>query len=188
MHVIGGVGGAFHLGDLQFALDLAHGDDGLDEVDADIVGHLINITAEPFGTLDLRVGTIGRQDMDLTALGDGLLKVFTKFVEVAAVGDADAVALFLQRGQGTAPDDIVDGDFDAEENLIARLKVDDTNQVGMVEAEVIGEVAVLAVDIGVVGIVEGGLVVGREEGDALRNHFLQGGATATINVFIEHNG
>ena len=56
----------------------------------------------------------------------------------------------------------------------------------MFEAEEIGKIAVLTIDIGVVGIVEGCLVVGREEGDALRNHLFQCGATATVNVFCEH--
>ena len=56
----------------------------------------------------------------------------------------------------------------------------------MVEAKIIGEVAVLTVDVGVVRVVEGRFVVGREEGNALRNHFLQCGTTATVNVFCEH--
>ncbi len=56
----------------------------------------------------------------------------------------------------------------------------------MVEAEEIREVAVLTVDVGVVRVVEGSLVVGREEGDALRELFFQRGATATVNVFCEH--
>ncbi len=56
----------------------------------------------------------------------------------------------------------------------------------MIEAEEIGEVAVLTIDVGVVGLVEGRFVVGREEGNALRDHFFQCGATATVNVFCKH--
>ena len=96
VHVVSGVGGAFHLGDFEFALHLTHGDDGLDEFEADKVLHLINIAIQPFGALNLSVGAISRQDMDLATFGDGLLDVLAKAVEVAAVGDADAVALFLQ--------------------------------------------------------------------------------------------
>ena len=138
--------------------------------------------------MNLRVGTIGGQYVNLATFGDGLLEILAKLVEIAAIGDADAVALFLQRGQGAAPNHIIDGDLHTEEDFLARLKVDDTDQVGMVEAEEIGEIAVLTVDVGVVGIVEGRLVVGREEGDALRDHFFQCGTTATVNVFIEHIG
>ena len=58
----------------------------------------------------------------------------------------------------------------------------------MVEAEEIGKITILAVDIGVVRVIEGSLVVGREEGDTLRDHLFQCGATATVNVFIEHIG
>ena len=126
--------------------------------------------------------------MDLTAFGYGLLQIFAEFVKVAAVGDADAVALLLQRGQGTTPNHVVDGHIHAEEDLFAAFKVDDADQIGMVEAEEIGEIAVLTIDVCVVRIVEGRFVVGREEGDALRDHFFQGGATATVNVFIEHIG
>jgi hypothetical protein len=56
----------------------------------------------------------------------------------------------------------------------------------VVEAKEIGEIAVLTIDVGVVRIVEGCFVVGREEGNALRDHFFQCGATATVNVFVEH--
>ena len=96
MHVICGVGGTFHLGDLQFALHLAHGDDGFDELQADEFRHLVDIAVEPVGTLDLRVASIGGQHVDLSSLGDGLLQILTETVEVAAIGDADAIALFLQ--------------------------------------------------------------------------------------------
>ena len=104
--------------------------------------------------------------MDLTALGDGLLEVFAKLVEVAAVNDTNALALFLQRRQGATPDHIIDGDVNAKENFVASLKVDDTDHIRMIEAEEIGEVAVLTVDISIVGIVERSLVIGREESDA----------------------
>ena len=114
------------------------------------------------------------------------MEIFAKLIEIAAIGDADAVALFLQRGQGAAPNHIVDGDLYAEEDFLARLKVDDADQIGVIEAEEIGEVAVLTVDVGVVRVIEGRFVVGGEEGNALRNHFLQCGATATVNVFCKH--
>jgi hypothetical protein len=57
----------------------------------------------------------------------------------------------------------------------------------VVQTKVIGEIAVLAIDIGVVGIVEGGFVVGWEKGNAMVQHLFQGGSATTINVFIEHD-
>ena len=186
VHVIGGVGGPFHLGDLEFALDLAHGDDGLDEVEADIVGHLVEVAVQPLGHLDLRVGPVSGQDVDLASLGQGLLNIVAEAVEVAAVGDADAVALFLKRGERSAPNHVVDGDLHTEEDLFAGLEIDDAHQVGMVQPEVVGEVAVLTVDIGVVRVVERSFVVGGEEGDAFVEHLFQCGSAAGIYVFIEH--
>ena len=96
VHVIGCVGGTLHLGDFEFALHLTHGDDRLDEFEAGIFSYLINRAAEPFGTLDFGVATIGGQHVNLASFGDGLLQIFAKLVKVAAVGDADTVALFLQ--------------------------------------------------------------------------------------------
>ena len=45
----------------------------------------------------------------------------------------------------------------------------------------------MPIDIRVVRVVEGGFVVGREEGDARVDHFFQGGSAASIYVFIEHD-
>ena len=95
--------------------------------------------------------------------------------------------MFFERRQWAAPNHIVYGDINTEEDFFARLKVDNAHQIGMIETEEIGEVAVLAVDLGVVERVEGCFVVGGEEGDTLRNHLFQGGATATVNVFCKHS-
>ena len=186
MHIVGRVGCTFHLGDFKLALHLTHGDDSLDEFQTDILLHLVDMAVQPIRTLDLCVATVGRQHVYLAAFDQGLLEVFSEMVEVAAVGDADAVALLFQRRQGATPNHVVDGDIHAKENLLATLKVDDADQVGVVETEIIGEVAVLTIDVGVVGIVEGGFVVGREESDALRDHFFQCSATATVNIFCKH--
>ena len=47
VHIIGCVGGALHLSNFNVALHLAHGDNSLDEFEADILLHLVDMAAEP---------------------------------------------------------------------------------------------------------------------------------------------
>ena len=106
--------------------------------------------------------------MDLSSFIDSVAEIFAEAVDVAGLFDGYHLALLNKRWKVAAPNDVVDSYFSTEQYLLARLEIDDADQVGSIETEEISEVTILAIAVGVIWIVEGSLVISREESNTFK--------------------
>jgi hypothetical protein len=72
------------------------------------------------------------------------------------------------RGQEAGPDDVIDCELGAEDDLTPIVEVDDCGEPRIVNAEEIEERAVLSEVVGVGRVIHWALVVAEEEQDAAR--------------------
>ena len=67
---------------------------------------------------------------------------------------------------GAHPDDVVNIHIVAKQNFFTTLKVDQTNETGMIEAEKVGKMTILPVTVDIGRVIKGCVLVGRENSNA----------------------
>ena len=164
---------------LLVGLVVALADDGLDEGHAGLRRLCGRLHARQLPKPDAVVATIGRQEVDWFSTDD-----CCQFIHRPDVGNTYGSGHLAQRGLGTRPDDVVDGQLIAEDDFAVLIDVDDGGQSGVVEAEEIKERGVLTETVGVVGIIHRCLVVAEEEQQAAAHVALQLGAATDIGFFL----
>ena len=97
--------------------------------------------------------------MDRLAFLLRVLQICFDFLERTDFGDTGSFALFLQRRLCSHPDNCVDCQFVAKNDLTVVIYVDDGGQSGVGKPEEIQESGVLAEMVCVIGIVHAGLIV-----------------------------
>ena len=117
-----------------------------------------------------------------------LVEIDLQFAHGPGVADATNGSTLVKRRNGARPDDVVDGEFVAEDNLAVFIDIDDSGQAGIVEAEEVEERRVLAEAIGVVGIVHANFMIAKEEHEATAHVLLQTGAAPDIGFFFDLHG
>ena len=105
--------------------------------------------------------------MDAAAQSDGLADALAKGADRESPCDADLGAHLPQRRLRAGPDDVLDGEVVAVKGGFARLGIQQTRDARHIEAEVVAERGVLTEVVGVVGIIVGGILVAREQDQAL---------------------
>ena len=95
--------------------------------------------------------------MYLPSLRFGLGDIFFQLRERERLGDTHRSGLVADQRLWSHPDDIIDIDIVAENNLFSGLQVDDRGQIRVGQTEIIIKGTVLAVTVGIAGIVDGRL-------------------------------
>ena len=161
VHISSNVAGAFYLGDFLGSLMIALFHHGADERHgAFLVGRR---QAQPVHQLQFVLGTIGRQVVDGAALLDGVVQIGHQLVGRTCLDNAHGSGLLVQGGLGTHPDDVVDGEFIAEDDFTVLVNVNHGIQPGKVQAEIIKERGVLAVAEGVVLVIQSLFVIAQKK-------------------------
>ena len=128
-----------------------------------------------------------RPVVDGAALLDGVVQIGHQLVGRTCLGDAHGGRLLVQGGLGAHPNDVVDGEFVAEDDFPVLVDVNHGIQPGKVQAEIIKEGGVLPVAEGVVLVVQSLFVVAQEQQHALADSFLQRGTALHVSFFCKHS-
>ena len=122
------------------------------------------------------------------AFGRSAVKIVLELAHGEGLADAYTLALLTNGGLDTHPDDAIDGELVAKDNLAVLIDVDDGGKTGIIGAKEIEERRVLTIVIGVVGIVHATLVVAEEEQQATLQRVFQLLTATDISFFCKHNG
>ena len=159
MHLVADFAGVFHL--LNFAIFLggAQVHDTFDEFCRSMVADIVHIDTGEVGQPYLVVATVGRGEMHLAAGSLGGMDVFAQLGHGHHLFHAHFLGQGSQRRLVAHPDDIVDFEIIAENNVAVLVKIDDGGDISNGETEEIEEIAVLAVFIGIGRIIHGSFAV-----------------------------
>ncbi len=135
VHGGGGYHGAFYLSDLFPALDRAQGDNGLEQSRGRIAFNGAVTDAQQFFQLGGILLPVGRQEVDLPALAQGVLQCVLELGERPGFVDADPGAAAFQRRLRTHPNDVIDVEIVAEDRLPVLIDVDERGQAWKAQAE-----------------------------------------------------
>ena len=100
--------------------------------------------------------------MYLAAAGPGLGNVLLKLRQREGLGDTHRSGLVADQRLGAHPDDVVDVDVIAEDDLLPGLEVDNGCQIRVRKTEIVVESTVLTVPVGISGIVDSRLTSAQE--------------------------
>ena len=185
VHIGSDVAGALYLGNLLGRLVVALLHHGADERHgAFLMG---GGQSQPIHQFQLVLRTIGRQVMDGAPLLDGVVKIGHQLVRGTRLGDAHGGCLFVQSGLRAHPDDVVDGQLVAEDNLAVLVDVYHGIQPGKIQAEIIEERGILPVAEGIVLVVQSLFVIAQEQQQPLPDGFLQPGPALHVGFFCKHS-
>lgn len=190
VHIHGDVDSLLYLFNLLGCLVVAHIDDGTDEslpplthiVGGDRTGRK---KPERLQFEDV-LGAVGGQEMDGAARGQGSLDHLLETGEGKGLRGSDHGGLLAEEGLRAHPDDVVDGEVVAEDNVASFIDVDDGSEAVEVESEVVEERGVLTETVGVVGIIHRSMVVAEEQQHAAAHAALQLRPPLDIGFFAKH--
>lgn len=186
MHVVGGFDSLFDLNDFLSALDAALFDTSGNKLHGGIAANGIELDAEELAHLAGVVGAIGGQVVNLASLAYGLGAEGLQSGKVTTIVDTYAGGKFLDAGQRTGPDHIVDIIVVGKDVVNAIVAVEHAHQIFALEAEEIEESAVLTEPICIIGIVARGFVVALDDNKAVAYVFAQLFTTSDIGFFAKH--
>ena len=173
MHLRTQVHTLFYQADLLFILIVALGNDGLDKRHRSLIGLSCRLHTQQFPQPHTVVTSVWRKEMHGLSFGAYLIYIILQFAHRQGLRDTHHLGLFSQRGLGTRPDDIVDGQLVAKHNLAVFIDIDDSRQTRIIESEEIEEGRVLTEAVGIVGIVHAHLIVTQEEQQSATHVLLQ---------------
>ena len=179
--------GALHGFDLLGALLFAHLGNGEHQVDRLVVVQGGGLDAEQVGEEQLCFAAIGGQIVDLSAEGDGAAQPCGQIGERDGGRHADLGTHVAERGLGTGPDDVLDGEGITVEGLFARIGIDQADDRGDVQPEVVAERRVLTEIVGVVGIIVRSEAVAGQQDDALSDLGAQLATARGIGLCGKHS-
>ena len=164
VHVRRHEAGLLDLGDLLIALIDTLVDDAHDEGNRRLLA--AGQDTQPLEQLDLVLGPVGWQIVDCLPFGLGILQVALDLVVGANLTDADPLALLMQCGLDTSPDDHVNRQLVAKDDLLVVIDIDDGRQPRVGQAEKVQESGVLAEMVTVVRVIHAALVIAQEKQEA----------------------
>ena len=187
VHVVSDAEGALHGFDLLGALLFAHFGHGEHQVDGLVVVQRCGFDSEEFRELEFGFAAIGRQVVDLAPECDGLSEPGGEFGHREGGRHADLGAHFAEGGLRPGPDDVLDGEVIAVEGLLAGIGIDEPDDVGDIQPEIVSERGVLPEIVGVVGIVVGREGISGQEDNALSDFGAQLAAASGIGFGGKHS-
>lgn len=186
MHGIAYVAGLVDLLDLTLLLDEPHGYHCLDELLGSFAAHTVKWHPEHPVQADHVLVAVRREEMHLASACLGLGDILVQLGERECPGNSHRSGLVSDQRLRAHPDDIVDIDIIAEDDLFARLQVDDGSQIGVRKAEIVVESTVLAVAVGIAGVVDSRLPGTKEQKYTGADLGLQGIPPADVDFFCKH--
>ena len=187
VHTISDFAGILDFAYLLVRLLVAQRYDGNGKLYRNAVRYRLRADAEPAAQLQFVVGTVGRQEVHRTPFPYRERQLLLQHGQRGGMRNAASSTQFAYGRLRSRPDDVVHRQVVAEEPVLARINVEQADQVGQFETVEVEEIAVLTEMVAVVGIVPRSLAVaGQQNESPARYPFAQQLAPLDVGFFREH--
>ena len=173
MHTRGYRQRRLHFRNLARLLDLPHRNDGIDERRRRSRRHHVRGQVEQIGQHQDSVAAIGRRIVQRPVGGGCAADCPRKRVQWCAISHADIGGTRRQGRALAVPKHLVQPILVAEQTVASMVAINQSDQVGLLQPEIIGEAAVLNERIGIGAIVHGGFRSPGQENHARPHHRTQ---------------
>ena len=180
VHFVANGSSAVEFGYFFCALDVAKGDNGINEGLTGSSALLVGMNSTQIHELNHHVVAIGWEEMELSSLRFGLCEDFLQRAHWSCVGNAGFGCHVSNRGHGSRPDDVINVDVVADECFFSAFAVDDKCKSIAVLPGEIEERTILTKLIGVVGEVARTIVIPKEHDDSAAYQLAQTAAALRV--------